>query len=223
MSRARALWATGLAAGLSAGLFLAVAWHPPRPRLIWNASASTPLGLYRIEPVEHLRAGDLVAITPPPVLARYLARRHYLGRGIPLLKHVAAIKGARLCRKGSRVSVNGRQVAFARLHDSMGRPLPVWHGCRRLDGGEVFLLNPAPDSMDGRYFGAISSGGLIGRAIPLLTRDSPTMPLRWRGWAAPPLLPSARPPVASQATVPAPVPVRAKVPGQASGQTKKKG
>lgn len=176
------LWATGMAAGLSAGLFLAVAWQPPRPRLIWNASASAPLGLYRIVTVRRPALGDLVAMRPPESLARYLEQRHYLGLGVPLLKHVAAGPGARLCRKGWQVTVDGKRVALARKRDRQGQDLPVWHGCRTLKAGDLLLLNPAADSMDGRYFGVLSATGLVGKAIPLLTRDAPDRPLIWRGW-----------------------------------------
>lgn len=184
MSRARILWVTGLAAGLSTGLLIAMAWHPPRAVLIWNASASAPLGLYRIVPIDRAMPGDLVAITPPQALAAFLAERRYLPQGVPMLKHVAAADGAHLCRKGRRVTVDGKRVALARKSDSRGRPLPVWHGCLRVKPGELFLLNPAADSMDGRYFGVIPSAGLIGKAIPLLTRDTSAAPLRWRDWGA---------------------------------------
>jgi conjugative transfer signal peptidase TraF len=180
------LWATGLAAGLSAALLGGVVGHHPRPRLIWNASASAPLGLYRIVPASMTTGGpvpgDLVVFQPPPALASYLDARRYLATGVPMLKHVAAAPGARLCRKGLRVTVDGRRVALARKRDSQGRPLPVWHGCRTLEAEGMFLLNPAADSMDGRYFGVLPAAGLLGRAIPLLTRDAPSAPLRWRGW-----------------------------------------
>jgi hypothetical protein len=45
---------------------------------------------------------------------------------------------------------------------------------------ELFLLNDATDSFDGRYFGPILATGLRGRATPILTRDTPDAPLRWR-------------------------------------------
>ena len=62
-----------------------------------------------------------------------------------------------------------------------GRPLPAWRGCRTLRRGDIFLLNPsAPDSFDGRYFGALPASALLGRATPILTRDAPDKPLRWR-------------------------------------------
>lgn len=189
MSRARILWATGLASGLSAGLFITVAWHHPSPRLIWNASASAPLGLYRIVSVVMAKGapapGELVAIQPPPALASYLDARRYLAAGVPMLKHVVAAPGSRFCRRGLRITIDGKRVALARKRDSQGRPLPVWHGCRTLRADELFLLNPAADSMDGRYFGPLPAAGLIGRAIPLLTRDRPAAPLRWRGWNGP--------------------------------------
>ncbi|MGQ2936859.1 MAG: S26 family signal peptidase, partial [Sphingopyxis sp.] len=42
------------------------------------------------------------------------------------------------------------------------------------------LLNPAPDSLDGRYFGPLPDTGVVGVAHPLLVRDAPGAPLRWR-------------------------------------------
>ena len=57
-------------------------------------------------------------------------------------------------------------------------------GCHRVRTDELFLLNPAPDSLDGRYFGALPAAGLIGTAHPILTRDAPDQPLRWRGFGA---------------------------------------
>ena len=35
------------------------------PWLIWNASASVPIGLYAIHTVSALRVGDLVVVKPP--------------------------------------------------------------------------------------------------------------------------------------------------------------
>src|SRR3546814_13292574 len=68
--------------------------------LLWNASQSAPAGLYRIDPGAAPVVGDWVAIAPPADLAAYMARRNYLPRGVPLLKRVAALPGARVCRSG---------------------------------------------------------------------------------------------------------------------------
>ncbi|MGC5204406.1 S26 family signal peptidase, partial [Klebsiella pneumoniae] len=77
----------------------------PLPRVIWNASASAPIGLYRIHPESDPPTGALVAIAPPEQLSRWLSARGYLPEGVPLLKHVAARAGQRVCRVGAVVSV----------------------------------------------------------------------------------------------------------------------
>lgn len=173
--------ATTAVVSLFAVSFTGVAMLDPLPRLIWNASASAPLGLYRIRPDSDPPVGALVAVAPPERLGRWMAERGYLGRDVPLLKHVAAKTGRRVCRIGVTVSVDGRVVAVALIRDRIGRPLPAWQGCRTLAAGELLLLNPDHlDSLDGRYFGPLPASTVLGRAIPILTRDAPEAPLTWR-------------------------------------------
>ncbi|WP_066765831.1 S26 family signal peptidase [Sphingobium sp. CCH11-B1] len=176
MTRRRYVMATAIAASTFAAAFVAIAVADPLPRVIWNASASAPIGLYRIHPESDPPTGALVAIAPPEQLSRWLSARGYLPEGVPLLKHVAARAGQRVCRVGAVVSVDAQRVAIARARDGRGRPLPVWQGCRTLRSGELLLLNPAhPDSLDGRYFGPLPASSVIGRATPLYLRaPSPT-------------------------------------------------
>ncbi|MBB6192352.1 conjugative transfer signal peptidase TraF [Sphingobium wenxiniae] len=175
------LRATAFAASAFVLSFAAIALTDPLPRVIWNASASAPLGLYRIRPDSDPPVGALVAVAPPERLGRWMAGRGYLGRGVLLLKHVTAKTGQRVCRMGVTVSVDGRVVAIALVRDRIGRPLPAWQGCRTLAAGELLLLNPDhPDSLDGRYFGPLPASTVLGRAIPILTRDAPEAPLTWR-------------------------------------------
>ncbi|MEW6628984.1 MAG: S26 family signal peptidase [Pseudomonadota bacterium] len=184
MTRFGYVLVTIVIAQLFIALFTAVAWLSPQPRLLWNASASAQIGLYRLYPGDAPIDGDMVAYRPSTALARLMANRHYLPDGVPLLKHVAARPGATICRRDAVVTIDGRMVATARATDSHGRPLPVWRGCRVLRADQLFLLNPAPDSLDGRYFGPVPASGLIGRATPILTRDTPDAPLRWRSTPA---------------------------------------
>ncbi|ARS26395.1 conjugal transfer protein [Sphingomonas sp. KC8] len=177
MRRHRYVMATTIAASAFAAAFVAIAVADPLPRVIWNASASAPIGLYRIRPESDPPTGALVAIAPPEHLSRWLSARGYLPEGVPLLKHVAAKAGQRVCRSGGAVSVDARRVAISRARDGQGRPLPVWQGCRTLRPGELLLLNPAhPDSLDGRYFGPLPASAVIGRATPLWLRAPPSTP-----------------------------------------------
>lgn len=150
------------------------------PKLIWNASASAPVGLYTIRPPDRLEVLDLVAVAPPEPLEQFLDQRGYLPSGVPLLKRVAALPGQRVCRRGDTVTVDGIAMASAREHDRLGRALPVWAGCRRVAQDEVFLMNwEHPDSLDGRYFGPLPASSVIGRAIPLYTDEDGTDRYEW--------------------------------------------
>lgn len=152
---------------------IVTAFIRPSPRLIWNASASVPVGLYRMSSVPAPKVGDLVAVLPPRQLADLLAERHYLPLGVPMLKHVAGVSGQRVCRIGARITVDGKLLGDARKQDHLGRALPVWKGCRLLTPGDVFLMNPdVPDSFDGRYFGPLPATTITGRLTPLwITRE----------------------------------------------------
>lgn len=152
------------------------------PRLAWNASASAPIGLYRIHPGRRPRVGEMVLIRLPAPLATWMARRHYLPVGVPLLKHVGALPGETVCRSGLNISISGTQVVRALSHDRRGRPLPVWHGCLTIAQGQIFVLNSeVPDSFDSRYFGPVAGSGIIGVATPLLTREGTTAAFVWHG------------------------------------------
>lgn len=112
------------------------------PRLIWNASASTPVGLYSIDRSSRLEVTDLVAVNAPEPLASFLAERGYLPRGVPLMKRVAGLSGQQVCRTGAHVSVDGIAMAEALDRDRLGRDLPIWQGCRRIATGACCAICP---------------------------------------------------------------------------------
>jgi conjugative transfer signal peptidase TraF len=151
------------------------------PKLIWNASASTPIGLYAIEPERSPEVTDLLAVRPPEPLATFLADGGYLPRGVPLMKRIAARPGQRVCRTGLAITVDGVPMGKALERDRRGNPLPVWQGCRVVAKGELFLMNwQVRDSLDGRYFGALPAAAVIGRAIPLYTDEDGDGRFVWR-------------------------------------------
>lgn len=144
---------------------------PPLPRLVWNASASAPIGLYTVSPGAVLKRGDMVIAWPPTQARDLAATRHYLPRNVPLVKRVAGIAGDTICAVDPVVTVNGRPVAKRRAADAVGRPLPAWQGCIRLGPGMVFLvMTETPDSFDGRYFGPTLAQDVIGKATLLWLR-----------------------------------------------------
>jgi conjugative transfer signal peptidase TraF len=143
---------------------------PPLPRLVWNASASAPIGLYAVTPGAPLARGDMVIAWPPPGARALAAKRHYLPINVPLVKRVRAVPGDRACAIDGAITVEGQRVAERRKHDAAGRAMPWWRGCVVLKNGALLLMNDAPASFDGRYFGPSRAADVIGRATPLWIR-----------------------------------------------------
>lgn len=146
-------------------------WSPPT-LLVWNASASAPVGLYRVKPGASVRRGDMVVAWTPKQARSLAALRHYLPANVPLVKRVAAAEGDRVCASGSTIAVNGRRAEVRLRSDAQGRPMPWWSGCRRLSAGEYFLLVDSPRSFDGRYFGFTRESELLGRAVLLWAKPA---------------------------------------------------
>lgn len=138
----------------------------PTPQLIWNASASAPIGLYRVVAGAPER-GDFILVRLPKSIEKLAAIRGYLPAGVPLIKRVAAVAGDDVCAFNGAIIVNGEIVARQRKVDRVGRSLPRWKECRELVQGEFFLLGDALASFDSRYFGPVTSARVIGRLAPL--------------------------------------------------------
>ncbi|AZO14716.1 MULTISPECIES: S26 family signal peptidase [unclassified Mesorhizobium] len=143
------------------------------PLLLWNASASAPIGFYAIGEMVVPTAGALAVIDPPATVALFAAERGYLPLGVPMLKHIEALPGQEVCRLGRLITVNGRALGVALERDRKGRALPDWQGCRIVAGDEIFVMNrQVQDSLDGRYFGPFPATSIVGRALPLWTDES---------------------------------------------------
>lgn len=152
------------ASGVAIAALAFASAHPFAPLLVWNASASAPIGFYRIKPNTPPAIGDFVLVRPDEDLEKFIAERGYLPKDIPLLKRVAALPGDKICRDFEAIYINDTRVADALNFDSRGRKMPAWSGCFTLRSDEIFLLNDPENSLDGRYFGATSIDDVIGVA-----------------------------------------------------------
>ncbi len=168
-------------ASLAAASLIATAVTDLPTRLIWNATASAPIGFYIIETADTLDVPELIALIPPEPLERFMVERGYIGRGVPLLKRTLGLPGQRVCRSGASITVDDVEMGDALERDRMGRDLPVWQGCRIIRDGELFLMNgQVRDSLDGRYFGPVPASSIIGRALPLWTDEEGDGRFQWR-------------------------------------------
>jgi conjugative transfer signal peptidase TraF len=137
------------------------------PLLVWNASASAPIGLYSVVAGAAMR-GDLVLVHTPDLIRQMADERRYLPANVPMIKRIAGTKGDVICAVGDAIFINGRLVADRLASDGLGRLLPRWGGCHLLNGDEVFLLmEDVTNSFDGRYFGPVRTSAIIAKLAPL--------------------------------------------------------
>lgn len=168
--RRRRRLAIAVLVGFTAGpLAASTLWRAP-VLLVWNASASAPVGLYHVHDEQPIGRGDMVVAWTPEPARSLAARRRYLPANVPLVKRVAAVAGDRVCAADSQIAINGRRVAARQPTDRAGRPMPQWSGCQKLRAGEYFLLMNSPLSFDGRYFGLTRRSDVLGRAELLWRR-----------------------------------------------------
>lgn len=178
--RARVVVATLAAFG-----FAALAWASfvsPLPRLTYNPSDSVAVGWYRVDPLNHranslpipLPVNSIVLVPLPAEAAALAAQRGYLPTRVPLLKRVGAIAPQEVCIAGGIIRIDGVPSAAVLRADRLGRPLPSWQQCRRLESDELFLLSVTnPASFDSRYFGPVSTSTVIGVAHPVWLETHP--------------------------------------------------
>src|SRR5690606_3255255 len=75
MTRRRTLVVTAMAV-----ISIAAAGTVETPtKLIWNATASAPVGFYTVEPADRIEVPELVAVMPPEPLAGFMVERGYVG------------------------------------------------------------------------------------------------------------------------------------------------
>ncbi len=150
--------------GLS--LLLMASVVSPQKRLIWNRTNSAPMGAYWVQN-KVPDNGDLVLVSASSDEAIWAKEHGLVGEGWPLLKYNVARSGDNVCRVNEEIFINEKRAATAMRRTSTGINLPIWAGCRTLSSDELFLLNPHPNSLDGRYFGPINTKDVDGVAVLL--------------------------------------------------------
>src|SRR3546814_6357619 len=81
-----------VAGGLGLGLVLLSAVLPPAPRLVWNASASAPQGLYAVTPGAWVEPGEMVIARVPLRYRQLAAARRYLPMNVRSEEHTSELQ-----------------------------------------------------------------------------------------------------------------------------------
>lgn len=146
-------------------ILMVIAWtiqrHAPI-QVLYNHSASLPVGWYVASQTEHFQRDDIVLLRQPKAAERFGCVR----ATSKIFKRIIAMEKDRVCIREGVITVND-QMAFgktdARLHKQL-----IWRGCKRIESGQVFLATEHPQSCDSRFYGPVPQNLLWGTARRLL-------------------------------------------------------
>ena len=145
--------------------------------IVWNASPSMPVGIWRVTAVRSIIRGQVVTLCPSQATAALGLDRGYLDGGecttgvAPLLKPIAAVPGDTVEVSDVGIAVNGTLLrhSAAMAADDLGRPMqavPV--GTYAVGRGEIWVVSSYdPRSFDSRYYGPVPVENIRGTARPL--------------------------------------------------------
>jgi conjugative transfer signal peptidase TraF len=151
--------------------------------LRFNATASMPMGLYRLAKSDPhaLRPGSVVAVCAPPATAELGRRRRYLSAGPCshnselLLKTIVASAGDDVMVAPDALYVNGCRLPHSRplAVDRSGRPVEHWpFGHTRVPRSKIWVYADNERSWDSRYWGPVPVQNVIATAVPLFIAGS---------------------------------------------------
>ena len=133
--------------GAVLGLLCGWAFPLPSDSVVWNTTASMPLGLYWRIPAGPLVAGDLVEFRAPDSWLDPLKHAPAIQQGVvAVLKTVRGIAGETVCWGDDAL-----------------------HTCQSVPPGHIFVMGTHPKSLDSRTLGPIDRRLVRWRLLPLWT------------------------------------------------------
>jgi len=133
-----------------------------------NTTASEPIGLWHVQPINSLESGTVVEVCLPDTSTIQQAKRLGIltsgfcasGTGT-VLKTVAGLPGDRYT-----VNAHGLQIKN-RFYLAQGPFDKLVSGQYTIQPGQVMLLNSHPHSLDSRYLGSVPISAIQGEATHL--------------------------------------------------------
>lgn len=137
--------------------------------LLWNWTASLPLGLYGLVRGPSSQRGDVVAFGIPEGVRQLVHDRGYLPDRSLIVKPIVAKVGDYVCVTDGVLSINGARFGAILIRDREGRDLPQDGFCGVLPRELVYVASSIPGSFDSRTFGPIRVADVHARVVPLWT------------------------------------------------------
>lgn len=134
-----------------------------RPRFFFNRTPSVPRGIYQLKRLSSWQKGMMVLFRLPARLDAFAKETKWLRPGGLLIKQVGALPGDWVC-VDEGLFVNGEYLGEVRERTQEGNLLPRVEGCFFVPAGS-FLPVGEGLSFDGRYFGLVGMGDVLGEGV----------------------------------------------------------
>jgi conjugative transfer signal peptidase TraF len=138
--------------------------------ILYNGTASVPVGYYFSIPTKDIKVGDLFAITIADKYMQIIRKLGYPANGHLLLKRVIGVEGDVIEIAKSGVLVNNILVKNSQSQEMIRgiklSPLPVGYH-HKLISGEFWVMGDVNNSYDSRYFGVVNTKQVLKKAIYL--------------------------------------------------------
>lgn len=145
-------------------------WLPLPKILVYNRSASLPVGWYLIVPTQQLHVGDIVVFKAPSQAEALAIERGWLPKGDLMLKQIGALAGMSYrIQDDGQFYVGDAYWGQALEVDRQDRPMPQLRGSFTVESGNFLPVSHHPTSFDGRYYGTVPLANIRCKVVPVLT------------------------------------------------------
>lgn len=139
----------------------------------YSATASMPQGFYLVVPTKKTTRYDIVEFIPPKTILDFARNLHWIPESGLIIKYVFAIPGDDVCVRSEAIWINNKKIGKVYRAYAFEKLLPQTKICGKLKDDQYLLLSTKRErSFDGRYFGAISSRNILGRAVPIFITNT---------------------------------------------------
>lgn len=138
--------------------------------LVYNTTASVPVGWYLLLPPQDVSRDDMVVFTVPEDIEKLAVERGWLPKGTKMLKRVGGLAGDMYgVNKSRQFYVNGVYIEQASLVDGKGQQMPDRSSGIHMVEDDCFLpVGDNSHSFDGRYYGAVPLECIKNKAVLIL-------------------------------------------------------
>lgn len=147
-------------------LYLCIAGYITLPHLvIYNYTASLPVGWYWLEPAASLRHGDIILCDADEDTMQLAVERQWINPNTHFLKCIYGLPGDVYEIRAHRYIVNGEDKGEIKQYDSAGRKLPLQpDGKYIVPEGYILTGTSEENSFDSRYYGPIPIKNVYNKA-----------------------------------------------------------